>query len=125
MFSYAVAHGWNPAQGGLCYTLGWDDQQTISAHYRGPLCKSMDAADAPALFDISAALANRWRRFWDVTPQRFKYHAHAGWKPQIDADGLPTSDSFFGKPDLRHALQVCLVPLVPVTGSIATFLRAE
>ena len=30
----------------------------------------------------------------------------------------PNADPFFGKPDIYHALQACLIPLLPATGSI-------
>ncbi|MFT3973234.1 MAG: hypothetical protein QM699_07240 [Amaricoccus sp.] len=42
--------------------------------------------------------------------------ASGGWFTQPRDDG--TDPLFTGKPDLYHALQACLIPLLPATGSI-------
>ena len=38
---------------------------------------------------------------------------------ELDDDAAARRRSvFFGKPDIYHALQACLIPLLPATGSI-------
>ncbi len=59
-----------------------------------------------------------YRRIWDFSAVHLIDREHGGWHPQLDADLKPKSDPFFGKPDIYHALQACLIPLLPTTGSI-------
>ena len=40
-----------------------------------------------------------------------------GWWPELDDDLRPVARVFTGKPDLYHAVQACLIPLLPATGS--------
>ena len=45
-------------------------------------------------------------------------HLQGGWFPELDSDLRPVGRVFTGKPDLYHALQACLIPLLPTDGSI-------
>jgi len=45
-------------------------------------------------------------------------HARGGWLSELTEDLRPTSRLFVGKPDIYHALQACLIPLYPATGSL-------
>ena len=51
-------------------------------------------------------------------PHDFIDRTNGGWHPQLDDALRPNADPFFGKPDIYHALQACLIPLLPATGSI-------
>ncbi|MFC1456632.1 AGE family epimerase/isomerase, partial [Microvirga arabica] len=37
---------------------------------------------------------------------------------ELNEDLTPSATVFTGKPDLYHALQACLIPLFPATGSL-------
>lgn len=107
LFARALALGWDGDRGGIVYTVGWDDRVEIADRYWWPVCEGIGAARAltPHLPE-----AEGWyRRLWDVAATRFIDHRHGGWHPQIDAAGRPSSDPFFGKPDIYHALGACLV----------------
>ncbi len=123
LFDLAVADGWDDANGGLYYTLGWDDQPAIAERYWWPVCEGIGAAHALAELEEDADLEEWYRRFWDFAALHFLDREHGGWHPQIGADGRPSSDPFFGKPDIYHALQACLIPLHPLTGSLTAQLR--
>ena len=43
---------------------------------------------------------------------------HGGWHEQLTEDMQPSYSLFKGKGDIYHALQACLIPLYPATGSI-------
>lgn len=123
LFDRAAADGWDEARGGLYYTLGWDDRPAIAERYWWPICEAIGAAHALATLQEDAVLESWYRRFWDFAATRLIDRDHGGWHPQIDAEGRPSSDPFFGKPDIYHALQACLIPLHPCTGSLAALLR--
>ena len=42
-----------------------------------------------------------------------------GWFPELDADNQPAAAQFDGKPDIYHALQANLFPLVPSLSRLA------
>lgn len=52
-----------------------------------------------------------YRRLWRFADDKLIDHAHAGWFPELDADGTPTGRQFKGKPDIYHSLQAVLFPL--------------
>ena len=123
LFRRAVQDGWDPARGGFYYTLGWDDAPDIADRYWWPVCEGIGAAHALSELTGDPEFETWYRVIWDVAALDFIDHAHGGWHPQLDAAGAPASDPFFGKPDIYHALQACLIPLYPVTGSLTAHLR--
>lgn len=119
LFDRAVAEGWDETRGGLVYTIDWDDRPAIAERYWWPVCEGIGAAHALGELDGDARLEVWYRRMWDFAARHLIDRRHGGWHPQIDAAGHPSSDPFFGKPDIYHALQACLIPLHPVKGSLA------
>jgi mannose/cellobiose epimerase-like protein (N-acyl-D-glucosamine 2-epimerase family) len=64
-------------------------------------------------------------RVWQAANARFIDHARGGWYPEINADGRPATGQFKGKPDIYHALQAMLFPLVPGLSRPFDALRAQ
>ena len=48
-----------------------------------------------------------------------------GWIPELDSSLAPVNRVFTGKPDLYHAVQACIIPLLPADGSITRGLRGR
>jgi mannose/cellobiose epimerase-like protein (N-acyl-D-glucosamine 2-epimerase family) len=59
-----------------------------------------------------------YRRIWDFTAGNLIDRENGGWFAELDSDLKPISHVFRGKPDLYHALQASLIPLLPANGSI-------
>ena len=59
-----------------------------------------------------------YRRIWSFVATRFIDREHGGWRAQLDDSLRPNSGPFFGKVDIYHSLQACLIPSLPTTGSI-------
>ena len=130
LFDRALSHGWDRARGGLVYTVGWDDAPRVADRYWWPVCEGIGAAHALGAGRAPGLQAHPeaegwYRRMWDFAALTLVDRANGGWHPQIDARGLPAEDPFFGKPDIYHALQACLVPLFPVTASLSTHLAGR
>ena len=49
----------------------------------------------------------------------------AAGSPSLAPTCKPLSRVFVGKPDLYHALQACLIPLLPANGSITRGLSGD
>ncbi|KAF0675247.1 AGE family epimerase/isomerase [Profundibacterium mesophilum] len=117
LFARAVEDGWDMARGGLVYTTDWIGAPAVAERYWWPICEGIGAAHALAGMTGKAVYEDWYRRFWDFAAAHLIDRENGGWHPQVDAEGYPSSDPFFGKPDLYHALQACLIPLSPVDGT--------
>ena len=64
-----------------------------------------------------------YRRLWGLCNNRFIDHSLGGWRHELAEDLTPGNKLFSGKPDIYHALQACLIPLFPATGSLTRVIR--
>lgn len=117
LFGKAVAEAWDPA-GGFYYTLDWDGTPLIRDRYWWPCCEGIGAAAVLGAIDGAPLYEHWYRRIWNFVAARLIDHEHGGWHPQLDDRLRPGSNPFYGKPDLYHALQATLIPLLPADGSI-------
>lgn len=118
LFLKTVDIGWAPETGGFYYTLDWNDAPDQADRFWWPCAEGIGAAAALASVDADPRFEQWYRRIWAVVNLRFIDHAAGGWHPELDADMRPMTRVFNGKPDLYHALQACLIPLLPADGSI-------
>ena len=118
LFAAAIADGWDRAGGGFHYTLDWDRTPRIADRYFWPVCEGIGAAAFLNAIDGDPLYEIWYRRIWDFAATWLIDRAHGGWHAQLDADNRPNASLFRGKPDLYHAVQACLIPLLPTSGSI-------
>ena len=118
LFARAVEEGWDVEKGGFYYTLDHGGRPHVAERYWWPCCEGIGAAAFLGAIDGNATYEAWYRRVWDFTARHFIDGARGGWYPQIDAEGRPASDPFYGKPDIYHAVQACLIPLLPTTNSV-------
>lgn len=118
LFRTTVAAGWDTATGGFYYTLGWDDRPDRADRYWWPLAEAIGAAAVLGAVDRDPFHETWYRRIWSFVTAHVIDHRHGGWFPELDGALQPVHRVFTGKPDLYHAVQACLIPLVPPNGSI-------
>ena len=118
LFREAVTYGWNTEEGGFYYTLRWDRSPSIRDRYWWPCCEGIGAAAFLNVVDGNSLYETWYRRIWNFSAARFIDRDRGGWYPQLDDNLKPNTSPFYGKPDIYHALQACLVPLFPTTGSL-------
>lgn len=118
LFARTVADGWDPDEGGFWYTLDRDGRPGVRDRYWWPCCEGIAAAAFLGAIDGDPFHEAWYRRIWGFTTTRFIDPDEGGWFPQLDADLKPSTFPFYGKPDLYHSLQACLIPLLPTSGSI-------
>ncbi|TBW35212.1 AGE family epimerase/isomerase [Siculibacillus lacustris] len=123
LFDQAVTDAWDPA-GGFWYSLEWDGTPRIRDRYWWPCCEAIGAAAFLGSLGDDPEIEAWYRRVWSFTATRLIDREHGGWHPQLDATLAPNSDPFFGKPDIYHAFQACMIPLLPKTGSLTRGLLA-
>ena len=125
LFAQAVANGWDHMSGGFYYTLGWDGLPRIRDRYWWPCCEGIGAAAFLNAIFGDPLYEDWYRRIWSFAATRFIDREHGGWRAQVDDALRPNSDPFFGKVDIYHSLQACLIPTLPATGSVTKGLIAR
>jgi sulfoquinovose isomerase len=118
LFLQAVEDGWDRQKGGFYYTIEFSGEPRIRDRYWWPCTEGIGAAHALMEATGDPVFETWYRRIWDFTAARFIDRRNGGWHAQLDDDLGPNADPFWGKPDIYHALQACLIPLLPVTGSV-------
>ncbi len=118
LFSTAVSDGWDPNTGGFYYTLDWDGRPLIRDRYWWPCCEGVGAAAFLNAIDGDLVYEEWYRRIWSFIAAHFIDRDNGGWRAQVDDALMPSSNPFFGKVDIYHSLQACLIPTLPTTGSV-------
>ena len=118
LFGRAVQDGWDKAKGGFYYTLDWDGSPLVRDRYWWPCCEGVAACAFLNATEDDVIYEQWYRRIWNFIAARFIDRENGGWRAQIDDTLRPNSGPFFGKGDIYHALQACLIPTLPTTGSV-------
>ena len=118
LFSQALADGWDPVSGGIYYTLDNDGRPLTRDRYWWPCTEGIGAATFLNAIDGNPLYEEWYRRIWNWCATHFIDRANGSWRPQLNDALVPTTEPFFGRPDIYHALQACMIPLLPTSGSI-------
>jgi len=125
LFERAVEVGWDGEHGGLSYTVDFDGSPRNPDHYWWPIAEGIGASAFLLQLTGDEWYESWYRKFWDFAGAHLIDHARGGWYPELD----PTNDRklgpWYGKPDVYHSLQSCLLPLLPPAPSLAGALRSE
>lgn len=114
LFDRAMADGWDSRHGGLCYTTDWDGAAVVEQHFHWVTCEAIATAALLHRLTGQARFAQWYRLLWDYAQRHF-LDGRPGWQMEVDPDGTPSAVTWTGRPDTYHAVQACLVPLLPVT----------
>lgn len=106
----ALRDAWLPG-GGLAYTLGPDGRVARPDRYWWPVTEAIGALAALLKLDPRPEDEDWYRRLWRFADAQLIDHDHGGWFPE--PGGPAAGGQFQGKPDIYHALQADLFPLVP------------
>lgn len=118
LFRQSIDLGWDKVHGGFFYTLDWDNAPLLREKLWWPVSEAIGAAAYISAFDNDDYFQIWYRKLWDYAENHVIDHARGGWLSELKEDLTPTSRLFVGKPDIYHALQACLIPLYPTTGSL-------
>ncbi len=120
LFRNSIALGWDHEKGGFFYALDWQNQPPLApaavvAGHGGHRCRAF-----PCRARCRPVLRTWYKHIWDFCDVHFIDHARGGWTMAVGDDLKPVAGFQQGKPDLYHALQACLIPLYPATGSLTS-----
>ncbi|MCA2430735.1 AGE family epimerase/isomerase [Rhizobium johnstonii] len=118
LFAQSMALGWDNDKGGFFYTLDWDDKPAKRNKLWWPACEGAAAAHFLNEHLPSDFHEESYRKIWNVIERAFIDHKNGGWHEELTESLVPSHSLFPGKGDIYHALQACLIPLYPATGSL-------
>ena len=124
LFLNAWEHGWDKTTGGFYYTLQWDNVPDETDRYWWPCCEAIAAASVLAKVSDNPQFETAYRRVWGFVEHHFIDRTQGGWHAELDSLLAPVQRVFRGKPDIYHALQASLIPLLPANGSITAHLAS-
>lgn len=123
LFRQAINLGWDTDNGGFFYTLGWDNKPVLRQKLWWPCAEAIGAASFLCEHRPNEFHEAWYRHIWGFVDHHLIDHQHGGWYPELSEDLRPDASLFTGKPDLYHALQACLIPLFPATGSLTRVIQ--
>ena len=118
LFRQSIELGWDKERGGFFYALDWDDKPRLPHKLWWPCAEAIGAAAFLNEHNPGDFHEEWYRTLWSFASRYLIDHRHGGWRPELSEDLRPSTSLFQGKPDLYHALQACLIPLFPATGSL-------
>lgn len=123
LYARAMRDGWDDGNGGLYYTLDWEDRPRQRMKLWWPICEGIGAAHFLGSHLADPAYEADYRRLWGTVDRAFLDRRHGGWIEECTEDLRPAYGLFPGKGDIYHALQACLIPLYPAESSLTRAIR--
>lgn len=124
LFEAGIQHGWH-ADGhpGFVYTLDWQDRPQVRERMHWVSTEAI--LSAAALYQRTGeTYYQQWyAAFWDFARTHHIDHTRGSWHHELTPDGRPSRSVWSGKPDVYHAYQATLFPLLPLAPAAAVALR--
>lgn len=125
LYDRAVKDGWaSDGAPGFVYTVDWDGTPIVRDRLHWVAAEAIGAAAALYRRTRDDRYAQDYATWWDYAQQYLVDHRLGSWRHQLDPEHRPASTVWAGKPDIYHALQAILTPLVPLTPSMASAIAA-
>jgi sulfoquinovose isomerase len=123
LFDRAMTDGWDGR--GLVYTTDWSGQPVVRDRFHWVTCEALATAYALWATTGDPTYGDLWRRLWTHAKEMFVDTEHGGWRHEVDVDGRLGHGTWTGKPDVYHAVQAVLLPLLPFEASFARTLHSQ
>jgi sulfoquinovose isomerase len=124
LFENACRYGWDvDGAPGIVYTLDWENRPVVRHRLHWTHAEAA-AASAALLQRTGEQQYETWyRTFWEFNATLFIDYQNGSWRHELNPQNQPSADIWPGKPDLYHAYQATLLPVLPLAQSLATALE--
>ena len=120
LFDAAVRRGWAvDGADGLVYTIGWDDRPVIRSRLHWVVAEGIGAAATLAVRTGEERFDRWYGAFWEFTRRHLIDEERGSWRHELDPENRPAATIWRGKPDVYHAYQATLLPLLPLAPTLA------
>lgn len=121
----AVADGWSvDGAEGFVYTTDWSGVPVVRSRMHWVVCEAIAAAYALGLVTGEQRWQQDLELWWKYAQERLIDTEQGSWHHELDQQGRVAHETWTGKPDVYHALQMCLLvgDELPLAPSFATAL---
>lgn len=125
LFEKAMREGWDHEKGGFYFTVDWNGSPVDKDRYWWPCTEGIAAAYWLDKHAPGRSYQEAYRIIWSWSAHHLIDSSEGFWRHQLDSSLTPTSDPWYGCPDLYHALQATLIPTVPAASSLAAALAGR
>jgi mannose/cellobiose epimerase-like protein (N-acyl-D-glucosamine 2-epimerase family) len=123
LFANACRDGWDvDGLPGVVYTLDWQKQPVVRHRLHWVHCEAAAAAAALLQRTDEKQYEDWYRCFWEFNETLFIDRHLGSWHHELNEHNQPSADIWPGKPDLYHAYQATLLPVLPLAPSLASAL---
>jgi len=123
LFRAGVRLGWAvDGAPGFVYTVDWDGAPVVRNRLHWVLAEAIGAAAALERATGDPEYERWYRLWWDHAAAVFLDPVGGSWRHELDRQNRPAATVWSGKPDVYHALQATLVPVLPLAPTFATAL---
>lgn len=122
LFHRATEDGW-AVPGGFVYTTDVAGAPVVKRRLHWVVTEAIAASASLHEATGEPAYEDWYRRTWDFADAHLRDRVHGSWRHELDSALKPVEGTWSGKPDIYHALQVTLIPRLPLAGSLAGALR--
>ena len=120
LYRHAVADGWaRNGRPGFLYTTGWDGTPVISDRLHWVAAEAVGAAAALYQATGETEYLDDYLRWLDYADAYFLDREFGSWIHQLDPTNVPSTTIWEGKPDIYHAYQAVILPMLPLAASPA------
>jgi mannose/cellobiose epimerase-like protein (N-acyl-D-glucosamine 2-epimerase family) len=122
----AVADGWAvDGAEGFVYTTDWSGQPVVRARMHWVAAEAVSTAYVLHRVTGEQRWADDAATWWAYIDRYLVDHERGSWHHELDAENRVAGETWPGKPDVYHAYQAAVLPLLPVVPSFATALRVR
>lgn len=115
LFHVAVDDGWDAEIGGFVYSVDPSGVPVNTARMHWTAAEAIGAAVSLYRTTADDGYDDWYGTFWDYARRDVLDLDGGSWWHELSADGVPTSFTWQGKPDLYHAWQATLYARLPST----------
>ncbi|MFP3847265.1 AGE family epimerase/isomerase [Pseudomonas sp. W5-01] len=126
LFENACRYGWDvDGAPGIVYTLDWENCPVVRHRLHWTHAEAAAAAAALLQRTHEQPYEDWYRTFWEFSETLFIDYENGSWRHELNSQNQPSADIWAGKPDLYHAYQATLLPVLPLEQSLATALASR
>jgi sulfoquinovose isomerase len=120
----ATSDGWAvDGADGFVYTTDWQGRPVVRSRMHWVLAEAVSTAEVLHRVTGEQRYRDDLKRWWAYADRRLVDHQLGSWHHELDPENRPSAEVWSGKPDVYHAYQAALLPLLPLAPSLATALR--
>lgn len=122
----AVADGWAvDGAPGFIYTTDWDGVPVVRQRMHWVVAEAVNTAAHLHRVTGEPRWQEAYRRWWAYADRYLVDRRHGSWHHELDPANRPSATVWSGKPDVYHAFQATLLPLLPVAPVLSCGLTVD